>query len=106
MSEIQNRLAEIKTRLAKATEGEWVYDSKRDTHDCCIYVKGLEPTVEYIGDYSYTPNLDLSNGGIVGSSEWTWIKDNDGEFIANAKQDIEFLLAEIDRLKQLIQEQS
>ncbi len=105
MSEIQNRLAEIKTRLAKATEGVWIYDPKRDTHDCCIYVEGLEPTVEYIGDYPYTLNLDLSNGGIVGSSEWIWIKDDDANFIVNAKQDIEFLIAEIDRLKQLIQEQ-
>jgi len=84
-----NRLEEIKNRLDAATNGNWVFDSKRDTHDNCIYVEGSSDE-----KYGY-----ISEGGVVGSSEWIWIKDADGEFIANAKQDIEFLLAEIERLK-------
>lgn len=90
MSEVMNRLEAIKKRLAAAKEGEWVYDSKRHTHDFCIYVKG-----------SITVRGEIEKGGVVGSSEWTWIEDADGEFIANAKQDIEFLLAEIERRLEL-----
>lgn len=84
------RLEEIKKRLDAATKGKWVFDSKRDTHDCCIYVEGSVDRHGFIW---------VGEGGVVGSSEWIWIGDADGEFIANSKQDIEFLLAEIERLK-------
>ena len=84
-----DRLEEIKKRLDAATKGNWVFDAKRHTHDSCIYVEGS--TEE---EYGY-----ISECGVVGSSEWIWIADADGEFIASSKQDIEFLLAEIERLK-------
>lgn len=85
-----DRIDEIRERLGKATEGPWVYDKDRHTHDSCIHVADAKEEYGYIG-----PN----RGGVVGSSEWIWIEDADGEFIANARADIEFLLAEIDRLK-------
>ena len=85
-----NRLNEIKSRLAAATRGNWVYESKRDTHDFCIYVKGAKASV--YGDIDF-------EDGVVGSSEWIWIKDADGEFIAHSKADIEWLINEIERLQ-------
>ena len=84
-----NRLEEIKARLAAATPGNWVYDSERDTHDSCIYVEGSTEEHGYIGP---------DNGGIIGSSEWIWVEDADGEFMAHAKADIEWMISEIERL--------
>lgn len=81
-----NRLAEIRERLSKATPGPWVYDKDRDTHDCCIH------TVGAVEKFGYISNPQEC---IVGSSEWIWITDADGEFIAHAWADIAYLLAKV-----------
>lgn len=85
-----DRTEEIRERLSKATKGPWVYDKSRDTHDSCIHTADAKEEYGYIG---------TGRGCVVGSSEWIWIEDADGEFIAHARSDIEYLLAEIDRLK-------
>ena len=41
-----NRLNEIKSRLAAATRGNWVYESKRDTHDFCISVDSIKRDIK------------------------------------------------------------
>lgn len=90
-----NRLDEIKSRLANATAGHWEYDSSRDTHDSCIYVEGATPD-----EYGY---IDVySGGGVVGSSEWICIKENDGQFIAHSKADVEWLIQEVERLSKKV----
>lgn len=91
-----DRLIEIKLRMEKATPGPWVYNKDRHTHDSCIYKADAKDKYRYISN---------EDGGVVGSSEWIWIKDEDGEFIAHARTDIDFLLTEILKLKsQLILE--
>ena len=60
----------------KHTKLPWVYSKFRDTHDCCIHSKdAIQEKSGYI---------DLDNGGVVGSSEWIWINDEDAEFICRA----------------------
>ena len=88
----------IRKRLENATPGEWVYDPNLDTHDSCIYVKNSSP--KPVGNYTPKYRNGPKDGGIVGSSEWIWIEDNDGEFIANAKSDITYLLNLITDLQQ------
>ena len=89
MGRIMNRIEEIEKRLNNATSGDWIYSKHRDTHDSCIHTKDAVEEYGYIGE----------KGGVVGSSEWIWISDEDGNFIANSKSDIQFLLDEIKRLK-------
>ena len=79
-----SRIDDIKARLKATTKGKWVYDKNRTTHDYCIYVEGSK-------DDNYG-HIYPDSCGVVGSSEWIWIKDEDGEFIANAKDDIEWLI--------------
>jgi hypothetical protein len=59
----------------KGTPGPWVYDSKRSTHDSIIH------TVDAKEEYGY---ISQDNGGVVGSSEWIWIKDADATLISAA----------------------
>ena len=53
----------------KHTALPWVYSKERDTHDYCIHSE----------EYGY-----IDEGGVVGSSEWIWITDEDAEFIVRA----------------------
>ncbi len=89
-----DRISEIEARLKAATPGRWVYDPDRHTHDCVIHVADR--------DQSKWGYYDLECGGVVGSSEWIWLSDEDGEFIAHSKEDIEWLLGEVKRLTRLV----
>lgn len=91
MSEMtEQRLKEIESRLAAASRGPWVYDGSRHTHDSPIYVEGATPKNGYIG---------AEAGGVVGSSEWIWLTEQDGRFIAGSWADVRDLLAEVKRLR-------
>jgi hypothetical protein len=59
----------------RATQGELVYDPKRDTHDCAVYVKGS------VEEYGY---ISPDNGGVIGLSEWLWLEEPDGHFFTLA----------------------
>lgn len=59
----------------KFTPGPWVFSPQRDTHDCCIH------TADAVEEYGY---INHGKGGVVGSSEWTWISDADAHLIAAA----------------------
>lgn len=83
-------LEEIKKRHSDASTGPWIWDARRHTHDCIIYVEGS------VEEYGY---ISIGEGGIVGSSEWTWVDDHNGEFIANSWQDVKDLIAEVERLQ-------
>lgn len=85
-----DEIKEIQNRVDNATKGPWIYSPERHTHDCCIHQLNAK---EKYG------NIDLDNGGIIGSSEWIWINDADAIFIAAARRDISNLLQELDRVK-------
>ena len=81
----------IKERAGRATPGPWVYSPERDTHDSPIHrANANEVSGGYIGP---------DGGGVVGSSEWIWLEDHDGEFIAHAREDVPALVAEVERLR-------
>ena len=84
-------IANIKKRLANTTKGRWVYQKRRHTHDYCIY------SVE--GAHWKDKSIEHEQG-VIGSSEWIWIEDNDANFIVNAKEDIEHLLKVIEELEE------
>lgn len=88
------RLDDINKRMNAATKGDWVYNPVRDTHDFCIHTVDAHEEYKQIADVC----------GVVGSSEWIWLSDEDGEFIANAKSDIDFLLHEVERLNCCLRE--
>lgn len=80
----------------KRTPGEWVYSPERNTHDCCIHVKGATDK-----PYGYI-EFGEGKGGIVGSSEWIWINDADAAFIAAAPKMVSIIRqqqAEIEALR-------
>lgn len=65
----------------KYTKGEWVYSKDKDTHDYCIHLKN--PKIEF-GQVSHAH-------GIIGSSEWIWINDEDARLICGAPKMYELL---------------
>ena len=81
-------LKEIRKKLNNTTEGYWEYDAKRDEYDFCIYA--ISPI-----ESEYREGTISEESGVVGSSEWTYICDEDAEFIASSKEYIELLLNEV-----------
>lgn len=78
-----NKIKDIKKRLDSTTKGDWFFDKeKRDK-------KGY--------DFLYSDDVF-----IVDCSEHMYISNGDGEFIANSKRDIQFLLDEVERLNGLL----
>lgn len=65
---------QIETKSCR-TPGPWVYSPDRNTHDCVIHAKDAKEEFGYISP---------DNGGVVGSSEWIWIKPEDAILIAAA----------------------
>jgi|TARA_R110000744_G_scaffold277981_1_gene390279 hypothetical protein len=66
----------------EGTKGKWVYNENRDTHDSIIYSENAKE------EYGYISN---ENGGVVGSSEWIWLKPEDAYLIASAPELLEAL---------------
>ena len=78
----------IKARADAATGGPWVYSPDRHTGDYCIHRQHAREEYDSISH----------DDGVIGSSEWIWINDSDGDFIAHARQDIPALLADREAL--------
>lgn len=89
-------LAAIRERCQKATRGPWFFGRGADN---CDYI-----------DYQAYPD---ERGGIAPTSNddgrepiwWkTCYRDEDGQFIAHSRTDVEALLAEVERLRKLAQQ--
>lgn len=74
-----NKIDEIRKRLKDATPGPWEYVPADDCDDWQLYN----------GEFTF---IKQDDSGVPVSTE-------DGEFIANAPTDIDFLLGEVSRLK-------
>ena len=72
----------IKMKKFEGTKGKWVYNENRDTHDSIIHSEGAKEESGYISN---------ENGGVVGSSEWVWLKPEDAYLIASAPELLEAL---------------
>jgi hypothetical protein len=77
----------------KHTKGPWVYSPERSTHDCCIHTKDAKEECGYISP---------ENGGVVGSSEWTWINEADAQLIASAPRLLEVIESLLYRLDNVL----
>ena len=69
-------------REFKGTKGKWVYNENRDTHDSIIHSENAKEEFGYISN---------DRGGVVGSSEWIWLKPEDAYLIASAPELLEAL---------------
>ena len=56
--------------MSKQTPEPWVFSPDRHTHDCFIHAANAEEKYGYI---------DNDDGGVFGSSEWNWFKDEDAK---------------------------
>ena len=66
----------------EGTKGRWVYSKHRDTHDSVIHSENAKEEFGYISN---------ENGGVIGSSEWIWLKPQDAYLIAAAPELLEAL---------------
>ena len=87
---IMERITEIRNRLDKITQSTWYVRECRDGayagKNCCVYAKGIGEVVG-IRQLGYPQVKEI---------------EANAEFIANAPDDIKYLLEEIDRLNGLI----
>lgn len=91
----QNELQAIKERAEKATLGPWKADK------CGGGVKTEHPEAQEVSGYwggSHNGVCNLNDGEYIENSN----DKHDAEFIANARQDIPNLLAEVERLNAII----
>jgi len=98
----EEKINEIKARVDAATPGPWVYDETRDEEDYCIITQGLNLRYEDADTNEDYKKIKLN--GVVGSSEWIWIKKEDARFIAAAREDIPLLIKEIEKHKKIHKE--
>lgn len=83
MEIINSRIQEIKKRLSQATQGEWVsYIEGRDHTSGCSFIKTGVGGVR-------GPDIELTGATIA-----------DQDFIAHARQDLEFLIEIIEKQKE------
>ena len=81
-----DRLAEITERVSKTTKGEWNYN----TSSCVLTMGQIDDMEMGSGQYRIiAPFIQFSMDKI----------DNDFEFLANSKSDIEYLINEVKRLR-------
>jgi hypothetical protein len=75
-----------------------VYDKRRDTHDSPLFLEGSTPNSQGC--------IGPEDGGVVGSSEWIWLSDEDAQRIVtcwNAHDTlIAALRAQIEFLESLV----
>ncbi|MBZ9659735.1 hypothetical protein LB523_11835 [Mesorhizobium sp. ESP-6-4] len=74
--------------IAKHTPTPWVFSPGRHTHDCIIHAADADDS-----EYGY---ILPDKGGVVGSSEWIWLSDEDGEFIVRAVNAHDALVAALE----------
>ena len=92
---VEERLGEIRDRLEKATEGEWNTDlaARNGGRGTLWDVDGASIWSEF-GYFNIVEGGRDANNRAIGV-----IRNEDADFIANAKADIEFLLGLIDEQK-------
>ncbi|GEM_PF-2276756 len=85
----KEQLNAIKERVAKATPGEWFYDS---------YTVCTDEIFDGDGGLIETVTIDYADRhGDVHSKEET-----DAQFVAHARQDVPALIAEVERLREAL----
>jgi hypothetical protein len=87
-------LSEIKARVAQSTPGPW--------HPAKAGSKVWDESVDYTSEAEDDSILDEKNREILGSSEWIRVKWEDLEFMAHARDDVEKLIAEVERLRAIL----
>lgn len=87
----QFRLFQIKDRLEKTTYGKWKVYKNED--GVCIGTEHDHPQLK-----SPMPIITMATRAIEPQRQ-IWMTDENAEFIIHAKEDIEFLLAEIESFK-------
>lgn len=83
--QVTKRIQDIKERLSRTRENEWV-----------VYLEGRDFTGGSSFIMVHFGEERLNDIEIFG------VNDNELDFIANSKNDIKFLLDEIDRLKKIL----
>ena len=95
-------LEKIKKRLNKASKGPWFVSKKGSK----ILVGELStPEKKYYTQAEDYCIVDKNKEEILGTSEWLRVSKQDLVFMANARQDIEDLILEVERLASLITNQ-
>lgn len=89
-----NRISEIKNRVENASYGKWKIYKNED--GVCIGTEDEHPQLK-----SPMPIITMATR-VKEPQRHIWIADENAEFIAHAKEDIEFLLAEVERLQKQV----
>lgn len=118
------QLAEIEDRLRRATPGEWVFISAYDCRDnagnrlpygCYVYAPNVIEPYPGLNAARQRAVMNSAHGRLVaeihsleqGMPDALGIPGPhggaDGEFIAHARRDVEMLLAEVRRLRTLLE---
>lgn len=97
---MKDRLKEIRERLEKATPGPWLKGSWRGQCKKSHYHGGESCKYDYTLDASAAcVSTATENQELIGYDDYgPVLGDNDAEFIAHAREDIPFLLSEIERV--------
>jgi hypothetical protein len=98
--QIAKRLGEIEKRLSKTTPGHWKAAPKDSKYVSKFSVSGVVHSQERTAEDNCILRVK-GNTEVLGCSEWLRAKWADLDFMAEAKSDIEFLLREVKRLKEL-----
>jgi hypothetical protein len=85
------RLKEIQERLNKATPGPWRISPRG----------GSDEERPFVDNKQYDVARMCHEAGVLGEPSFAWA---DADFIAYAREDIPFLLAEVERLTRVIAE--
>ena len=94
---MNNRIKEIKSRLSSVTvKGKW-WAVKSNSNVLIPHL--CKDNVPYYSQAEDDSILGDDGREVLGCSEWLRCDWKDLEFMAHAKEDIEFLLSEIDRIQ-------
>lgn len=91
----ENRLAEIKARCEAATPGPWDWDVVDDAH-MLLGTKGLEA---FEGAVLGVRRCEACRKQSPERSPCGWPNRANGDFIAAAREDVPYLLTEVERLR-------
>lgn len=98
ISDVTDRLEQIRKRSESATVAPWVVDTKENMGEnwCVGCVMNCGAAANDSGDYS---NYIVTTDNVPGSQMNGADARDDADFIANARQDVPWLLDEIERLR-------
>lgn len=99
---MNKELDAIRERCEKATPGPWTVnwsEKECENNHCPHGLDDYGKVCESCEDYTYITGATIPQTKTVEYGDYVDMNDADADFIANARTDIPFLLAEIDRLK-------